>query len=444
MCFRFYIVDFKKINLKGITRFCNKYNCCVKMSVKMDSNGIGIKIFDENRKCSITLYDVRELTAEDKETVVGDLYDNEDLIENVYCQCDHELLIDANSSDEIRLVYLFAMYIASCTDLVLIDMSTQQMLIGRDLKKADKKMLERWAEQYDIKMKYMKDIRKWSIVRYKAFKVPIVLWISLIMATIIGVCLTVYMMVVKDITNPWLLGSPFIAIGVLILLWTIYNFCNFQCAYKKLSFLYYECEKELCELWEERIPRKPSGEIVGLKTKIVNILGYLIIPTLIGGCVLLTYDYILLGFLVIGFPWICLLLIKRYITDVTEETIKNDIYRWLNECFRKKIPNEVMAANFDLYELDKREWKIDFVWCDKFDVKNSMWTRTNARIDGRKSMTIKYDVCWEEIQELVIKIIKDYLAENDKVINIRLFKAMTVGFNDGSVFLIYMNGQVVR
>ena len=158
MCFRFYIVDFKKINLKGITRFCNKYNCCVKMSVKMDSNGIGIKIYDENRKSSISIYDVRELTAEDKETVVGDLYDNEDLIENVYCQCDHELLIDANSSDEIRLVYLFAMYIASCTDLVLIDMSTQQMLIGRDLKKADKKMLERWAEQYDIKMKYMKDM----------------------------------------------------------------------------------------------------------------------------------------------------------------------------------------------------------------------------------------------------------------------------------------------
>ena len=63
-----------------------------------------------------------------------------------------------------------------------------------------------------------------------------------------------------------------------------------------------------------------------------------------------------------------------------------------------------MAANFDLHELDKREWKIDFVWCDKFDVKNSMWTRTNAREDGRKSMTIKYDVCWEEIQELVIKL----------------------------------------
>ncbi|MBQ2909567.1 MAG: hypothetical protein IJE53_02045 [Bacilli bacterium] len=444
MRFRFYVVDFKKIDLKGITKFCNKYNCSVKMSVKMDSNGIGIKIYDEGRKCSVSIYDVRALDEEDKKMVIGNEYDNEDLIENVYIKCDHELSIDAESSDEIRLIYLFAMYIASCSDLVLLNLSTQQMLIGRDFKKMDKKVLEKWAKQYDIRMKYFFDIKKWSIIQARAFKVPTVLWIILILLAMIAFCIMMAMVFMYDITNPWLLGSPFIVIGAIVVLWVTYNFYSLQTSHKKLSNLYYEYESELCKLWDERMPKKPSGKIVGLKTKIVNILGILILPTLVGGSILLGLNYIVLGFVVILFPWVCLFLIKRYVTDVTEESLTQDIHRWLAECFRKKIPNEIIAANFDLHDLGERKWKIDFVWCDKFDDKNSMWTKNNACLEGRKTFEFEYDACWEEVQEIVIKAIKKYLIENDRAINIRLYKAMTVGFNDGAVFLIYMNGKVVN
>ena len=178
--FKLDVVDFKKINLKSITKFCEKYNANVKMSVKMDSNGIGIKIYDEDRKTSICTYGVRNLTQQEKKEIVGDSYNENDEMDRIYMRADHELSLQAKNENELRLVYLFAMYISSYTDMLLLNFNSKEVISSTQLKEVNTKMLESWITQYSLRKKYVPELKKWSDVSTRTIKLSFWFWVVLI------------------------------------------------------------------------------------------------------------------------------------------------------------------------------------------------------------------------------------------------------------------------
>ena len=127
--FKYNVVDFKKISLKGITKFSEKFDSKINMSVKMDSNGIGIKVYDEDTKASICTYGVRELTKEEKDKTMNGKYDENNDVDRIYMKCDYELTVKTNGADEFKLAYLLAMYISSCTEMVLLNFMTKEVIL---------------------------------------------------------------------------------------------------------------------------------------------------------------------------------------------------------------------------------------------------------------------------------------------------------------------------
>lgn len=436
--FRYSVVNFKKINLKGITKFCEKFNADVKMSVKMDSNGIGIKIFDENSKASICTYGVREITKEDKEKFISE--ENDDF-DQIYADCDYDLSIKTENENEIKLAYLFGMYIASCTRMFLVNIETGEAITGEKLLEIDEKKLNRWIEQYKLRDKYIPEIAKWREISSKAFVLPWQFWVLLIFGAIIAAGLLVAMIEVAKVENGFILALPFIILGLLVALYFVRNAINSTKATKELRRLNYEYDKDLCELFGNRIPKKPSGKRKDTKQTIINLMGILILPTLIGGSIIMTFFSVILGFIIIAIPWVVLILIKFLITDVNENKLKADVFAWLDECVKAKVDKSIIALSFEIYEKGNNKWEVEVIGCTEFSLDNNMWTRNNICEINCPRGKFSYITSWEGMHYLMGYILDKYIDESENGEKLKKYKAIAVGFNDGKAELIYMKKE---
>ena len=104
-----------------------------------------------------------------------------------------------------------------------------------------------------------------------------------------------YYILDEKVENNLLLSLPFVALGLLICIYFVKRWNSYKKTLKNLNNLRYEYDRELCILYEEREPKKPSDR----SKKIVNfsdIYGFMILPCLVIGCVFYFFDYILTFF----------------------------------------------------------------------------------------------------------------------------------------------------
>lgn len=437
--FKLDVVDFKKINLKGITKFCEKYNANVKMSVKMDSNGIGIKIYDEDRKTSICTYGVRNLTQQEKEKIVGDSYNENDEMDRIYMRADHELSLQSKNENELRLVYLFAMYISSYTDMLLLNFNSKEVISSTQLKEVNTKMLESWITQYSLRKKYVPELKKWSDVSTKAIKLSFWFWVVLIGCSILSVSILIVMMEVWKIDNPWLLSLSFVVLGAGLFIYFSNRWLIYQKARKELIRLRYEYDKALCELHEDRIPRKPSGSRVKTENFISDVFGVMILPLIIIGCVLFTFDKIALGAIVMITPCLILFCIKKFYLDVHEEKLRKVIFDWLDECVMVKTDKNIISLCLDLFEKGDNKWGIELLGCTNFDMDNSMWTKNDVCELNVRKFEFSYKGNWENAQYLVGYMVRRFLNESESGKKLTKYKGIALGFTDGAVDVIYFS-----
>lgn len=436
--FKYNVVDFKKINLKGITKFSEKFDSKINMSVKMDSNGIGIKVYDEDTKASICTYGVRELTKEEKEKIMSGKYDENNDVDRIYMSCDYELTIKTNGADEFRLAYLLAMYISSCTEMVLLNFMTKEAISSVELKKYDKKKLNILVEQLRLREKYGPDIRKLTEICKKTTAISGWVWTFLIGISIVTVAIFLFMLEFLKISNNLFLSMPFIILGLLICFYFIKRWKSYKVALKNLNELHYEYDKELCVLYEEREPKKPSDR----SKKIINvsdIYGFMILPCLVIGCVCFFFDHIVLGAFCICLPWILMICYKKFVLDVRESNLKDELYEWLEQTFSKEINDKVVALNVELSEVGESKWGVEILGCLDFDLNNSMWSKKNACEVSSKKYEFIYKCYWEELGFIVKDMIKDYIYTTENGKKILDLKCVVIGFKDGSVQIIYLN-----
>ena len=436
--FKYNVVDFKKINLKGITKFSEKFDSKINMSVKMDSNGIGIKVYDEDTKASICTYGVRELTKEEKEKIIGDKYNEKNDVDRIYMNCDYELTIKTNGADEFRLAYLLAMYISSCTEMVLLNYMTKEALPSIELKKYDKKKLNIITEQFRLREKYGPNIKKFTEVCKKTTIISGWVWAFLIGISILTVAVFLFMLEFLKVENNLLLSLPFVALGLLICIYFVKRWNSYKKALKNLSGLRYEYDRELCILYEEREPKKPSDR----SKKIVNfsdIYGFMILPCLVIGCVFYFFDYILLGTIGICLPWGLMLSYKKFILDVRNNNLEEELFEWLERSFSKEINDKVVALNVELSEIGDNNWEIELLGCLDFDLENSMWSKKNICEVSDRKYKFTYKCYWEDAEFIIKNMIKDYIYTTEKGKKLLDLKCIVIGFKDGSVQIIYLN-----
>ena len=103
--------------------------------------------------------------------------DGEALIYKIYAQCDYEFSIYVERPEEYKLAYIFAIYIACNTDIILINYETEVIVITEELKSLSEDELEKLVEQYKIRNKYIPEIDKLRKSASKLFNYSKLFWI---------------------------------------------------------------------------------------------------------------------------------------------------------------------------------------------------------------------------------------------------------------------------
>lgn len=439
MILRYNVVDFKKLNLKGFTKFCLEYGYNVEMSVKMDATGLGIKIYEKEKKVGIFTQYAKTISEEDKNNLVG--VEEDDPFYDIYKRCDYEFGINVSSAEELKLAYAFAIYISNNTELALINYDNGSLMITDDLKGLSSDEINLLCEKFKIKLKYSSEAEKWNSYSATAFKYSTWFWILLIIATVIATISLILMIVVYEINNFLILVLPFVLIAVAYGYIIIRDYFRVVKSRKQIRLLSFKYETEICELYKDRIPKKPSGKKKNIKQSIINVMGILIVPGLIVGSVLMALNHILIGLLVILFPWVILIGIKFFVTDKKENEIKEKFYEWLDKIFKDEISTDVIALNFNLYEKKNNNWAIELIGCTKYESNNTMWTINDCVKISEETFKFNLNYTWEEIECLIMNLVKEYFNISNKKDELKKYKAITLGFNDGIVRYVYVSSE---
>ena len=110
---------------------------------------------------------------------------------------------------------------------------------------------------------------------------------------------------------------------------------------------------------------------------------------------------------------------------------------WLNSvCEEEKdFPGE--AINFNIYENEDSCWSVQLITADDYDEEDDDWCCEEAFSTEDNQFIWKQECNWEEIQDLVVDMIERYLQQGRYRDFLKKYVAITAGFVDGDLILIY-------
>ena len=121
--------------------------------------------------------------------------------------------------------------------------------------------------------------------------------------------------------------------------------------------------------------------------------------------------------------------------------IRKKFYSWLDDNL-KKIPSNVIAINFNLYEGEYNTYDIELIGSDIFTEGDDDWACEEIFLTEGSlfSIPICNDISdWKDGMSYIKKMIEDYMKIGEYSNNLRQLQAIGIGFVDGDIELIYLN-----
>ena len=121
--------------------------------------------------------------------------------------------------------------------------------------------------------------------------------------------------------------------------------------------------------------------------------------------------------------------------------IRKKFYSWLDDNL-KKIPSNVIAINFNLYEGEYSTYDIELIGSDIFTEEDDDWACEEIFLTEGSlfSIPICNDISdWKDGMLYIKKMIEDYMKIGEYSNNLRQLQAVGIGFVDGDIELIYLN-----
>lgn len=111
---------------------------------------------------------------------------------------------------------------------------------------------------------------------------------------------------------------------------------------------------------------------------------------------------------------------------------------WLNKYLISGISSDVQAMNFNLYESSEtdEDFDVQLIGASGYDHDDPDWACNAIFSTGEDLCRIKA-IDWEECQQIVIAYVKKYLSTGKYAKNILNLQAVTVGFVDGDLEIIF-------
>lgn len=113
---------------------------------------------------------------------------------------------------------------------------------------------------------------------------------------------------------------------------------------------------------------------------------------------------------------------------------------WLDRTLEQKLPEGIIAFNFNLYEGAEPTYDIQLIGSEEFDEDDSDWACTDFFTTGE-------DICyitrtediepWHKGLGYITSMVKRYLGEGKNAYILKGALAIGIGFVDGDIDIIY-------
>ncbi|WP_434799153.1 hypothetical protein [Terrisporobacter vanillatitrophus] len=118
-------------------------------------------------------------------------------------------------------------------------------------------------------------------------------------------------------------------------------------------------------------------------------------------------------------------------------------YAWLNNHL-EKMPLNVIALNFNLYEGEYKTYDIQLIGSDIFNEEDDDWACDEifSTEESLFSIPIYDDISdWRESMTFIKEMIKEYMKVGEYSNKLIQLQAVGLGFVDGDIELIYLNNN---
>lgn len=104
-----------------------------------------------------------------------------------------------------------------------------------------------------------------------------------------------------------------------------------------------------------------------------------------------------------------------------------------------EIPSDVIAFNFNLYEDINKNWSMELVGTESFDVDDEDWACDEVTDFGTRDNPFCWhkEAGWNEVLEEIVSILKEYLNNGAFSSVLKNFKGVGVGFADGDIEILH-------
>lgn len=122
-----------------------------------------------------------------------------------------------------------------------------------------------------------------------------------------------------------------------------------------------------------------------------------------------------------------------------------EIEEWLDSLDLEDMPESIIAYNINLYEGDET-YDLQLIGSDEFDKDDPDWACSEVYSSEEEICYIEMTDevgGWENAQKQFAQCIKEYLEDGKYADVLKAAKAIGIGFVDGDIELIYLDGEVL-
>ncbi len=110
---------------------------------------------------------------------------------------------------------------------------------------------------------------------------------------------------------------------------------------------------------------------------------------------------------------------------------------WLDRVMEENLPIEGAAVNFNIYEEEDGDWSVQLVSAPVYDEQDDDWCCDEVFTTGEDIYLWHHDGEWEDAEQDALDAVARYLEDGRFADDLREFEAVTAGFVDGDLTVLY-------
>lgn len=124
-------------------------------------------------------------------------------------------------------------------------------------------------------------------------------------------------------------------------------------------------------------------------------------------------------------------------TNASFQTIYDSFALWLDEILKEKLPDDVKAIHFNLYDDGDNAWSCEIIGAPYFEEDDDDWACHEIFTSRNHPFMFHKQCTWIEIEDLFKQILLAYLRDGAYANTLKLYLAVSMGFVDGDLYIIY-------